>query len=267
MPKLSIITINYNNPDGLRLTIKSVISQKYTNYEWIVIDGGSGSSDLDIIKQYSNLFKYWKSEPDNGIYHAMNKGTCKAQGEYCFFLNSGDTFVNEEVLQKVFAKEVKEDVIFGNLLVMLNNKVVGKSRGKEKLSFLDIYIGLVKHQAAFIRRDLFDKFDFYNEELKIVADWEFFLKTVGLGDASYKYIDIDISYFDNNGISNNSENLVSEERNIVIDKYIPSMMQYDYETLQKIGIYKVVTRYKIPHFFLRLMTKGIREYEKRVYKK
>lgn len=260
MLKLSIITINYNNPKGLRLTIESVIDQTFSNYEWIVIDGGSEKRDLDIIEQYSYLFKYWHSEPDNGIYHAMNKGISRARGEFCFFLNSGDYFVNDDVLQKVFAEEFHTDIVFGNLMVLFNKKIIGCSKGKERISFLDIYNGLIKHQASFVRRTLFEKVDLYNEELKIVADWEFFIKTIGLGGASYKYLDIDIACFDNNGISNNSSKLVSEERKLVIDKYIPSMMQYDYLLLQKIGKYEIVTKYMLLNLILRLMYKGVKVY-------
>jgi glycosyltransferase involved in cell wall biosynthesis len=255
MPKLSIITINLNNANGLQKTIKSVINQKYTDFEWIMIDGGSSDVDLEIIKNYSNLFSYWLSEPDNGIYHAMNKGINKAQGDYCFFLNSGDSLVNEEVLQKVFAEESNEDVIFGNLLVMIKSKVVGKSRGEKKLSFLDIYTGLLKHQAAFIRRDLFDKFGLYNEDLKIISDWEFFIKTIGLGEATYRYIDLDISYFDNDGISNNNEELVSFEKKAVIDKYVPLMIRTDYEDLLKYAEYRILTKYWSTNLLLRVLTK------------
>jgi glycosyltransferase involved in cell wall biosynthesis len=258
MPKLSIITINYNNPNGLRLTIKSVISQTFSNYEWIVIDGGSEKSDLAILKQYSNLFKYWHSEPDKGIYHGMNKGISRAQGEFCFFLNSGDYFVDEKILENVFSNDVNEDIIFGNLLVCQNGKLIGRSPGKGKLTFLDIYSGLIKHQASFIRRQLFDKFGLYNEDLKIISDWEFFIKTVGLGGATYRFLDMDISYFDNDGVSNRNLKLVSDERNAVLVKYIPSMMQPDYEYFLNYGEYSLLTKFWFTNIILRVLTKTMK---------
>ncbi|MDR2910496.1 MAG: glycosyltransferase [Bacteroidales bacterium] len=92
--KLSIITINLNNVAGLQKTIESVVKQTFTDYEYIVIDGGSTDGSADIIKQHANKITYWVSEPDKGIYNAMNKGIRVAKGEYCLFLNSGDWLIN-----------------------------------------------------------------------------------------------------------------------------------------------------------------------------
>ena len=96
--KLSIITINLNNCKGLEKTIKSVISQRFTDYEFIVIDGGSDDESLECIKAHRNYIHYWVSEPDKGIYNAMNKGIAQAEGDYCLFLNSGDWLVENEQL-------------------------------------------------------------------------------------------------------------------------------------------------------------------------
>ena len=90
----SIITINYNNSEGLRQTIDSVVSQTYHEYEYIVIDGGSTDGSVDIIGFFSDKVDYWVSEKDRGIYHAMNKGVAQAHGDYCIFMNSGDSFYN-----------------------------------------------------------------------------------------------------------------------------------------------------------------------------
>ena len=164
--KLSIITINLNNDTGLKKTIESVINQTLKNFEFIIIDGGSTDRSVELIKEYAGQINYYVSEPDKGIYNAMNKGIRQTHGEYCFFLNSGDYFVKENVLEKVFNNIFDEDVVFGNLLVCLNGKLVGKRRSKERLTFLDVYSGLIKHQASFIKRQLFDKFGLYNEDLR-----------------------------------------------------------------------------------------------------
>ena len=95
-----IITINYNNVDGLRKTINSVISQTFRDFEWIVIDGGSTDGSKDLINQYVEYFSYSISEPDSGVYNAMNKGIKVAHGEYFIFLNSGDYFYDKNVLEK-----------------------------------------------------------------------------------------------------------------------------------------------------------------------
>ena len=98
MPELSIITINLNNCAGLQKTLDSVFAQTFTDYEYLVIDGGSTDGSAELIKKQENKFVYCVSEKDNGIYHAMNKGIRKATGDYLLFLNSGDYLVNDEVL-------------------------------------------------------------------------------------------------------------------------------------------------------------------------
>ena len=161
--KLSIITINYNDAKGLRRTMNSVFNQSFRDFQYIIIDGGSSDGSVDIIKEFENLkikkiednsdqfdnskqkslvndqvsFQ-WLSERDKGIYHAMNKGIARAKGEYCFFLNSGDYFVSTTVLESVFSENPTEDIVFGNLVVCLNENIVGKIVGKNLLTFLDL---------------------------------------------------------------------------------------------------------------------------------
>lgn len=112
--KLSIITINYNNRDGLQHTIESVINQTSHEFEYIIIDGGSTDGSVDIIKQYTNQIDYWVSEPDRGIYHAMNKGIDIAKGEYCIFMNSGDLFHNTSSIKDSINHLDGTDIVNGN---------------------------------------------------------------------------------------------------------------------------------------------------------
>lgn len=109
----SIITINYNNKEGLELTIKSVLSQTYRNYQFIIIDGGSSDGSFDVIKKYANNINYWISEPDKGRYNAMNKGIKQAKGDYLNFMNSGDTFHSPTVLEDIARMNLTEDIITG----------------------------------------------------------------------------------------------------------------------------------------------------------
>ena len=113
--KISIITINYNHAEGLRCTIKSTIAQTFTGYEFIIIDGGSSDGSVDVIKEYANKIDYWVSEPDGGIYPAMNKGVQQAHGKYCIFMNSGDEFYAKDVLEKIVGMELKEDIVCGDI--------------------------------------------------------------------------------------------------------------------------------------------------------
>lgn len=116
--KLSIITVNLNNLEGLKRTYESVVCQTFTDYEWIVIDGGSTDGSREFIEQHQDKFAYWCSEPDKGIYNAMNKGIIHAQGEYLNFMNSGDCLACEETLARVLVPNHTEDIIYG---VTVNN--------------------------------------------------------------------------------------------------------------------------------------------------
>jgi len=255
MLKLSVITINFNNATGLRLSIESLIKQTFIDYEYIIIDGGSTDESKEIIKEYSEKLSYWVSEKDKGIYHAMNKGIAQARGEYCFFLNSGDFLADNKVLKAIFAQKPTEDVLFGNLLVGINGKVIGKAFGKEILSFADVYAHTIKHQASFIKRCLFDQFGMYNESRKIIADWEFFIKAIGVGNASYQYFNTYISFFDNEGISNRMEKTVSDERKKVVEENIPVMMQSDYEFLLKYKKYEGLFNNNFAFILIRLLNR------------
>src|SRR5690554_2808646 len=124
--KLSVITVNLNNAAGLSKTLESVASQTFTNYEHIIIDGGSTDGSVDIIKDYERKFNgapghlYWVSEPDKGIYNAMNKGIKVASGEYCNFLNSGDYYISAPTLSTIFDHNPNSDILYGDALITKN---------------------------------------------------------------------------------------------------------------------------------------------------
>jgi glycosyltransferase involved in cell wall biosynthesis len=122
-PKISIITINYNNREGLERTFDSVFSQNYTNFEYIVIDGASNDGSKELIDQFSDKITFWVSEPDKGIYNAMNKGIDQVNGEYVFFLNSGDVFLDSNSLEKVSEELHTDDIISFNIQVVGENNL------------------------------------------------------------------------------------------------------------------------------------------------
>lgn len=261
MPKFSIITINYNNKLGLQKTIDSLVNQTFTDYEYIVIDGGSTDGSKDVIEKYSDRITYWVSEKDNGIYNAMNKGIVKAKGEYCLFLNSGDWLVSNDVLNRVFELQLNESIIYGNVL-KVNDLVTGFARDKSlqrsNLSLLDIYYNTLPHQSVFIKRELFEEYGLYDESFKIVSDWIFFLKTIGIEGTSVKYLDMDISYYDTNGFSSKNNSLRFEEKEIGRKKVIPKHLYSDYIYLDhlnknkyKISFYDKLNENKFLFFFIK----------------
>lgn len=219
--KLSIITINYNNSEGLTKTMESVLAQTFADYEYLVIDGGSTDSSKDIIEKNKHKLAYWISEKDAGVYNAMNKGILKARGEYLLFLNSGDWFISPTILQQVFSESLTEDVVYGDL-----DTPLGKWTYPAELTFAHFFRGGIGHPAAFIRRDLFDRFGLYSEEYKISSDWEFFMICLVKHGRSYKKIDRVISHFNLDGISSTQENkrLKEKEKELILEKHFPLML-------------------------------------------
>lgn len=201
--KLSIITVCYNNREGLRETAESVKKQTFKDYEFVVIDGGSTDGSADLLKEYASIIAYGVSEKDGGIYNAMNKGIAHAHGKYCLFLNSGDWFTDDGVLDRIFHQGFVEDIIYGDVIRTLGRKkkIV---RYPDKLSFEHFYqrSAVIHHQAAFIKRELFDRFGLYREDLYLNADWQFFFKAIALGKASTRHIPTVVSVCNAMGRSN-----------------------------------------------------------------
>lgn len=237
MIKLSIITINYNNLSGLKKTIESVLHQSYVNFEYIVIDGNSTDGSKEYIQGLSDKFSYWVSEKDSGVYNAMNKGIIKATGEYCLFLNSGDYFVDAGILQQVFKSDPKADIVYGDMLLEDANNHRTLSPQPSILTFEHFLSSTVWHPVSFIKRSLFTTYGLYNEELKIVSDYDFFLKTIIVHEVSYQHLPIAISVYKVDGISSAKENeqLHFAERKKVLETYFPLRV---IETAKKIETFK-----------------------------
>ena len=167
--KLSIITINYNNLNGLKKTIDSVLSQSFQDYEWIVIDGGSTDGSKELIANHQNKISYWVSEPDKGIYNAMNKGIERATGEYCQFLNSGDYYIDSDVIQKVFSNKELKDVNYGNQWCIDDKGIIIEKRSyPDSMSLTFLFRSPLGHQASFIKTEFVKKHP-YKESYRISA--------------------------------------------------------------------------------------------------
>ena len=318
--KLSIITINYNNAEGLRKTLASVASQTYADIEHVIVDGGSTDGSVEVIREYeqslasrlsplaSNL--KWVSEKDTGIYNAMNKGIEIAIGrrivnafnrselvedkyniidrsecnedknkgievalgkrvvndnhssspianspspiadtEYIQILNSGDLLAADDVTERMMAAlasyseqcerstgeaELQQSdllpILYGNMIkVNAAGKVVGKS-GYTEYSLRQFYSSTLNHDCAYIRRDLFEEYGLYDEQLKIVSDWKWYLQAIGLGRVKPVYVDIDVTIFDDGGISETNLTLRNAERRKVLEEVLPPAVLWDYDT-------------------------------------
>lgn len=232
--KLSIITINRNNADGLDKTIQSVINQAYQDFEYIVIDGNSTDHSVDIIKKHSNNVNYWISETDRGIYNAMNKGIAKANGNYLLFLNSGDYLVNKDVLKSAFEHQQTADIIYGNMQIDWGNGKITSGKMPDKITFKQMYLDTLWHPVSFIKKSLFSTYGLYNEAYKIVADYDFFFKVIIMNNATTYYINMDIALYNLTGLSSLATNKAIEqaERKKVIESYLPqSIIDFANDTI------------------------------------
>ncbi|NDV95256.1 glycosyltransferase [Dysgonomonas sp. 521] len=214
--KVSIITINYKNATGLRRTVESIINQRHVNFEYLIIDGNSDDGSVDIIKEFEPHIDYWVSEPDSGIYNAMNKGIRQATGDYILFVNSGDTIKKEANLQSVINQITGEDIVYFDMEIADN--LSGTSDIKiypDKPDFKYFAEDSLPHTASFIKKDLLVNYGYYSEENNITSDWAFFMDAVCLRNSTYKHISDCFSTFYIDGISSDATNrqLLMDERN------------------------------------------------------
>lgn len=362
--KLSIITINYNNAEGLRKTLASVAAQTYADIEHIIVDGGSTDGSVEIIREYAdNQVKgerleakgtdnskadinastpytlhhtpsahvvRWISEPDKGIYNAMNKGIEIALGkrivnddhtsspnsliasspyrlsDYIQILNSGDILAAADVTERMFqamgnrqwaidndsnrqspiANRLTSDsdpassplasrrspiengpaIFYGNMIKEYpdGRRVKDTCGGGDYTpeSFLYFYKGTLNHDCAYIRRDLFEKYGLYNEQMKICSDWEWYVRAIVLGGERTVYTNIDVTVFDMTGISESDGNnraLIQQERRAYLESILPAAVLRDYDNYSfPISQYQRLKKYHlwgIVHFMERVLFK------------
>lgn len=217
--------------------MRSISSQTRKEFEYIIVDGASTDGSVEVIKSFVETFRgkiRWISEPDNGIYSAMNKGIKMASSEYVQFLNSGDCLATEDVVDKMYMaleKKGRPSILYGNMLKDLPNGQIVRDRGfaGEGITLLGMYRGCLNHSPAFILRTLFEKYGNYDETLRICSDWKWYLKAIVLGEEKPQYVDIDVSLFDMTGISETNKDLLNKERNALLRDMIPNGILTDYD--------------------------------------
>lgn len=218
--KLSVITINYNNAEGLRHTMHSVLMQTFKDFEYIVIDGGSTDGSKKVIEKNRAGVAYWVSERDNGIYHAMNKGVRVAKGDYCLFLNSGDYLLSETSLEDAFNQDITAEIATADLIYTTGTVFPAPT---PKAITMDFFLrGTLSHPSSFIARSLLIEHP-YNENFRIVADHEFFMYALIKLNASYQKLKGVLSVFDVTGISSTSRR--SETEVALFDKAVETILQ------------------------------------------
>lgn len=272
--KLSIITINYNNAEGLRNTLASVVAQTYRDIEHIIVDAASTDGSVEVIKDYVNKVKseelrgksvVWVSERDKGIYDGMNKGIRKATGDYAQILNSGDILAAPDVTERMVAAlaQVKSEeigILYGNMIRDFGNgktnrdTCLGEVRSKSEevgaqeveWTMDDFIKGTVNHDPTYIHRSLYEKYGLYDENLKICSDWKWFVNAVVFGGEKLYYVPIDVTIFDTTGISETNLEFREKERHAELEKMLPAAILKDYDRYHfPIEQYKRLKKYHL----------------------
>jgi glycosyltransferase involved in cell wall biosynthesis len=231
MVKLSIITINYNNCKGLQKSIESVLAQRFTDYEYIIVDGGSVDGSKEYIEEQGDKLAWWISEKDNGVYNAMNKGVVRSKGEYLLFLNSGDYLCDEFVLSKLFSRPILHDIIYGNILWDVKGNL-NEGKFPDLLTFEFFTKHSLPHQSSLIKKVLFSNIGLYDENYSIISDWVFFILAIYKYNCSYIHVELPISVCNRDGISCDPANwntIVSDRAKVIQTHF--SSFACEYETI------------------------------------
>ena len=183
-------------------TYESVVCQTWKDYEWIIIDGGSTDGSCEFIEGQQDKFAYWCSEPDKGVYNAMNKGIAKAQGEYLNFMNSGDCFYEKDTLEKVFSQEHQADILYGDCLQVYEDYTRVYTSPHE-IGLYDLYRCNICQQSMFVRSSLLKQGGF-DESYRLLADWARWI-SAALNGATFKHLNQTICQYDMGGMSSTDD--------------------------------------------------------------
>lgn len=243
MKKCSVITVCRNEVSRIEGTCRSVVAQTCKNYEWIVIDGGSNDGTLQILERYKDHMAVLISEKDHGIYQAMNKGIREATGEYVIFLNGGDSFHHDEVLQEVFScSEYTRgggDVLYGDAWLVKNMENVFWCVPENLISPFYFIDRTIPHQSAFIRRELFRQYGYYDEKFRICSDVKFWI-ILTLNKRTFRHISNVVCNMDGHGLSSVRRDLALKEHVSLASEYFHMRELVDYRSFFPVCWYKIL---------------------------
>lgn len=259
-PKITIVTVCYNVESEIESTINSVINQTYPNIEYIIIDGGSDDGTVDIIKKYQDYIYHWISEPDNGVYYAMNKGISLATGEWINFMNAGDTFYAHDIVDN-FVRMVQSDVdvAFGDTFVNYGkNSYIENAKPFYEHLPLHHDMGF-NHQSSFFRVSLLKEWPFDTKFL-IAADYNMVIELYRKG-AKFLYLPIIIANYQLGGLSDKKRRLHVYETLMVDNprnELFNCLLSYIILGKKKIfSIFKKCLFYLSPHLGILIMEKFV----------
>ena len=256
--------------------MQSVASQTFKEFEYVVVDGASTDDSVEVIKRLAPHFGdrlKWISEPDKGIYNAMNKGMRMATGDYFQILNSGDSLAEADVTGQMLAELENKgypSMLYGNMIKCFpdGHKLLVDSFGGKPITMLGMFTGTLNHNPTYIHRSLFEKYGYYDESLKIVSDWKWFLQSIILGGEKPKYADINVTFFDMTGISETNKDLDKLERKMVLEQLFPETILVDYEKYAfPIDQYNRLQRHPLAYKLVWLLERCLFKIEKQTNKR
>lgn len=254
MKKLTIITINFNHREGLQRTIDSIVNQTFTDYEWIVVDKESTDGSKELIEQYQSHFNWWCSEPDKGVYNAMNKGLEHACGEYIIFMNSGDMFATPTILTEIFSKPHKADVLYGRMVVgTIDGEEYWTNMMKPRLRWFDFFSSTLNHQSTFTKREMFVKYGSFDESYRVYGDWRHFAQIIGVEKATSEFIPKIISIYEGGGLSATQEEACKRELARLRQEVYPTI---NAEIFRQLNQLDVVTSFWLSRAFFKIVYHG-----------
>lgn len=234
MLKVSIITVCLNEEERIEKTIKSIIDQTFTNIELVVIDGGSTDNTLNILNRYSEFIDIFIPNKKNGVYNAMNAGIIASSGDYVYFMNGGDSFNNNDILERIFVNTPDADILYGNILIKNANDDF-RLKSPPPSAGINYLLGrTIPHQSSLTRRSLFKDIGLFDESFTIAADYDFFLRAIVKYSASTSYFPFTFAVWIEDGISSlekykhlrESERKRAQKRNLPYYNYLIARKRY-----------------------------------------
>ena len=259
-PLFSIITINFNNCAGLKRTMQSVFSQIFDDFEYIIIDGGSTDGSKEYIAEYQEKVDYWISEKDSGIYNAMNKGIRRAKGQLVMFLNSGDYYISPNLLS-YFSKRIeqKRADLFFSRFIWDNPKgnVIAVSDNSNNIYDWNLKNSNFPHPATFYKKTLFEKIGLFDENFRILGDFDWNARALITHRIPFQYIDLVSTLFIADGVSNNEANkeVYESEMNIIINTYFQPSWLFRFIDRHKESIYSIFLEKTLGKVFRKRLNK------------
>lgn len=263
-PLVTVITVCLNGEQYLEEAIRSVVSQTYQNIEYIIVDGGSTDASLDIIKKYEERISYWVSEPDSGIYNAMNKGINLSKGEIVYFLNADDFIYNEQVIERIvdyFKSNKDVQVVYGNVLILDPYDGFRLRVGRE-FTLHDLGRGVMfPNQNMFMKKEVLLENGLFDESFRIAGDYDMVTKAF-LKGYKFKYVNEDIALFRLVGVSSDLNNgfLAIKENRQIVKRYFKRSTYIKYLLLSQLTIlrHRLILKMGLLNYWrkLKMLVKG-----------